>query len=36
MRQSGLVVTEGTIDERTPAAKAEQADIDEENADEEE
>jgi hypothetical protein len=36
MRQSGLVVTEGTIDEGTPAAEAEQADIEEENADEEE
>jgi hypothetical protein len=35
MRQSGLVVTEGTVDEGTPAAEAEQADI-EENADEEE
>jgi hypothetical protein len=36
MRQSGLVVTEGTIDEGTPAAEAEQADIEEENVDEEE
>jgi hypothetical protein len=36
MRQSGLVVTEGTIDEGAPAAEAEQADIEEENADEEE
>jgi hypothetical protein len=36
MRQSGLVVTEGTIDEGTPAAEAEQADSEEENADEEE
>jgi hypothetical protein len=36
MRQSGLVVTEGTIDEDTPAAKAEQADIKEKSADEEE
>jgi hypothetical protein len=35
MRQSGLVVSEGTIDEGTPAAKAKQADIEEENADEE-
>jgi hypothetical protein len=35
MRQSSLVVTEGTIDEDTPAAEAEQADIEEENADEE-
>jgi hypothetical protein len=36
MKRSGLVVTEETIDEGTPAAKAEQADIEEENADEEE
>jgi hypothetical protein len=36
MRQSGLVVTEGTIDKGAPAAEAEQADIEEENADEEE
>jgi hypothetical protein len=36
IRQSGLVVTEGTIDEDTPAAEAEQVDIEEENADEEE
>jgi hypothetical protein len=36
MRQSGLVVTEGTIDEGTPTAEAEQTDIEEENADEEE
>jgi hypothetical protein len=36
MRQSGLVVTEGTIDEGAPATEAEQADIEEENADEEE
>jgi hypothetical protein len=36
MRQSGLVVTEGTIDEGTPAAEAEQAEIEEEIADEEE
>jgi hypothetical protein len=35
MRQSDLVVTEGTVDEGTPAAEAEHADI-EENADEEE
>jgi hypothetical protein len=35
MRQSGLVVTEGTVDEGTSGAKAEQADIEEENADEE-
>jgi hypothetical protein len=36
MRQSGLVVIEGTVDEGTSAAEAEQADIEEENADEEE
>jgi hypothetical protein len=36
MRQSGIVVTEGVVDEGTSAAKAEQADIEEENADEEE
>jgi hypothetical protein len=36
MRQLGLDVTEGTIDEGTPAAEAEQADIEEENADEKE
>jgi hypothetical protein len=36
MRQSGLVVTEGAIDEGTPTAEAEQADIEEENFDEEE
>jgi hypothetical protein len=36
MKRSGLVVIEGTIDEGTPAAEAEQADIEEENADEEE
>jgi hypothetical protein len=36
MRQSGLVVTEGTVDEGTSGAEAEQADIEEENADEEE
>jgi hypothetical protein len=35
MRQSGLVVTEGVVDEGTSAAEAEQADIEEENADEE-
>jgi hypothetical protein len=35
MRQSGLVVTEGAIDEGAPTAQAEQADI-EENVDEEE
>jgi hypothetical protein len=36
MRQSGLVVTERVIDEGAPTAEAEQADIEEENADEEE
>jgi hypothetical protein len=36
MKQSGLVVTEGTTDEGTPADEAEQAAIEEENADEEE
>jgi hypothetical protein len=37
MRQSGLVVMEGAIDEGTSGAEAEQADIEEkENADEEE
>jgi hypothetical protein len=36
MRQSGLVVTEGIVDEGTSAAEAEQADIEEENVDEEE
>ena len=36
MRQSGLVVTEGTVDEGNSGAKAEQADIEEENADNEE
>jgi hypothetical protein len=37
MRQSGLIVTEGTIDEGTSGAEAELADIEEEeNADEEE
>jgi hypothetical protein len=35
MRQSSLVVIEGTIDGDTPAAEAEQADIEEENANEE-
>jgi hypothetical protein len=35
MRQSGLVVTEGIVDEGTSTAEAEQADIEEENADEE-
>jgi hypothetical protein len=36
MRQSGLVVTEGASDEGAHASKAEQADIEEGNADEEE
>jgi hypothetical protein len=36
MKQSGLVVTEGTTDESTPVAKAEQAAIEEENIDEDE
>jgi hypothetical protein len=36
MKQSGLVVTEGTIDEEAHTAEAEEADIEEENADEEE
>jgi hypothetical protein len=36
MRQSGLVVTEGAIEEGAPAAEAEQTDVEEENADEEE
>jgi hypothetical protein len=36
MRQSGLVVTEGASEEGAPAAEAEQADIEEGNADEEE
>jgi hypothetical protein len=36
MRQSGLVVTEGAIDEGAPAAEAEEVDIEEGNADEEE
>jgi hypothetical protein len=35
MRQSGLVVTEGAIEEDAPAAEAEQ-DVEEENVDEEE
>jgi hypothetical protein len=35
MRQSGLVVTEGGIDEGAPTAEAEQADIEEENVYEE-
>jgi hypothetical protein len=36
MKQSGLVVTEGTIDEDAYTAEAEEVDIEEENADEEE
>jgi hypothetical protein len=36
MRQSGLVVIEGASEEGAPAAEAEQADIEEGNADEEE
>jgi hypothetical protein len=36
MKQSGLVVIEGTIDEDAQTAEAEEADIEEENADEEE
>jgi hypothetical protein len=36
MRQSGLVVTKEVIDEGAPTAEAEQEDIEEENADEEE
>jgi hypothetical protein len=36
MRQSGLVVTEGAINEGAPTAEAEQADIEEENVYEEE
>jgi hypothetical protein len=36
MRQSGLVVIEGIVDEGTSTTKAEQADIEEENVDEEE
>jgi hypothetical protein len=36
MRHSGLVVTEGGINEGAPTAEAEQADIKEENVDEEE
>ena len=35
MRQLGLVVPEGTTDESAPAAEAEQADIEEGEADEE-
>jgi hypothetical protein len=36
MRQSGLILTEGASDEGAPAAKAEQADIEEGDANEEE
>jgi hypothetical protein len=36
MRQSRLVVTEGAIDEGAPVAEAEQVDIEEQNANEEE
>jgi hypothetical protein len=36
MKQSGLVVTEGTVDEYVHTTEAEEADIKEENADEEE
>jgi hypothetical protein len=36
MKQSGLVVTERTVDEDVHTAEAEEADIEEENADEEE
>jgi hypothetical protein len=36
MRQSGLVVIEGAIDEDAHTAEAEEADIEEENVDEEE
>jgi hypothetical protein len=36
MKQSGMVVTEGASVEGAPAAKAEQADIEEDGADEEE
>jgi hypothetical protein len=36
MRQLGLVVTEGAIDEGAPTVEAEQADIEQENVDEEE
>jgi hypothetical protein len=36
MRQSGLVVTEGATDEGAPAAKAEQAVVEEDDVDEEE
>jgi hypothetical protein len=36
MRQSGLVVMKGAIDEGAPTTEAEQADVEEENVDEEE
>jgi hypothetical protein len=36
MKQSGLVVTEGTTDEGTPIAEAEQTVVEEENIDEDE
>jgi hypothetical protein len=36
MKQSGLVVTEGTTDEGTPVAEAEQTVAEEENIDEDE
>jgi hypothetical protein len=36
MKQSGLVVTEGSVDEDVHTAEAKEADIEEENADEEE
>jgi hypothetical protein len=36
MRQSGLVVIEGAIEEGAPATEAKQADVEEENANEEE
>jgi hypothetical protein len=36
MKQSGLVVTEGTVDEDVHTAEAEETNIEEENADEEE
>jgi hypothetical protein len=36
MKQSGLVVREGTTDEGAPAAETEQVDVEEDEADEEE
>jgi hypothetical protein len=36
MKQSGLVVTEGTTDKGAPAAETEQVDVEEDEADEEE